>query len=681
MHLGPPRTTPHASLSHREPPGRRRGGMIALLTTLLVGLGLLAGAGSAVADEPFTMPQPLVDTTSDQVLAGSTAQVTQAQERVQQDGEYWLWVVYVDSFEGMDPLEWADETARSSSLNDEDLLLAVAVEDRAFALSAAQSVPDSVVNGAYDAARSSLSEAAAGSADWGDAAIAVADSLTAPSGATTFFLVAAIVVVVLVVVLFFYYRASKKRRAALAEQDTKALVDRSGTELVALDDQLRTMQEELGFAQAQFGSQETTQLARDLEVATERATRAFHLRRQLEESTDEGKRRRLAQEILTICQETATSLEAHEDRLEEMRQAQQDAPAALSRLSERAESLLPGVEQARGQVTALAERYPATALETVRDNPDRAAALIESARAAVADGQQDVTAGDLAGAVEATRVVEHALGQAETLLQGVARAEEDLANAGARVAGAIASISGDVADARRLAATDAGVQALVASAENSIARSADATGPGGDPLGALAELAEREAALDGALEPYREEEEIARRAQAQLTERANRLTSQIQGIDAFITARRGVIGPQARTELAEALRLLQQAQRREATDHKAAAADLTQAEQHAARAHQAAQQDVSSWQSTPQQVPGRVGGSGGVDLGSLVLGGILAGGGRRRGPSVRYGYGSSRGGGISFGGSGGRSRGGSRGGGFGGGSRGGSRGGGRGGRF
>lgn len=110
MHLGPPRTTPHASLSHREPPGRRRGGMIALLTTLLVGLGLLAGAGSAVADEPFTMPQPLVDTTSDQVLAGSTAQVTQAQERVQQDGEYWLWVVYVDSFEGMDPLEWADET-------------------------------------------------------------------------------------------------------------------------------------------------------------------------------------------------------------------------------------------------------------------------------------------------------------------------------------------------------------------------------------------------------------------------------------------------------------------------------------------------------------------------------------------------------------------------------------------
>lgn len=515
--------------------------------------------------------------------------------------------------------------------------------------------------------------------------MAVADSLTAPSGAATFFVVAAIVVVVLVLVLFLYYRASKKRRAALAEQDTQSLVDRSGSELVALDDQVRTMQEELGFAQAQFGTEATIELSRDLQAATERTTHAFQLRRQLEESSDEAIRRRCAEEILAVCEQTQAALEAHEDRLDEMRQAQQDAPAALGRLSERAESLLPRVQSAREQVAALAQRYPATALETVQDNPDRAAALIDSARAAVAEGQQDVTAGDLAAAVEATRVVEHALGQAESLLDGVARAEQDLANAGARVASAIASISGDVADARRLAATDAGVQALVTGAEDSIARASRATDPGGDPLGALAELAQREAALDGALEPYREADEIARRAQAQLTERSQRLTSQIQGIDAFISARRGVVGPQARTELAEALRLMQQAQRRGPADHKAAAADLTQAEQHATRAHQLAQQDVSSWQSTPQQVPGRVGGTGGVDLGSLVLGGILAGGGRRRGPSVRYGYGSSRGNTIRFGGSGGRSRGGSRGGGFGGGSRGGgrggSRGGGRGGRF
>jgi hypothetical protein len=146
----------------------------------------------------------------------------------------------------------------------------------------------------------------------------------------------------------------------------------------------------------------------------------------------------------------------------------------------------------------------------------------------------------------------------------------------------------------------------------------------------------------------------------------------------FIDTRRGAVGPEARTRLAEAQRHLDVAVELGRDDPVAALREAHQATTMAQQALDRAQDDVSRWSGGgygggyggPGGFGGGYGGGrGGVDLGSLVLGGILAGGGRGGGfggglggggLGGGFGGGGRRSGGGSFGGSGGRRTGGGR---------------------
>jgi hypothetical protein len=187
----------------------------------------------------------------------------------------------------------------------------------------------------------------------------------------------------------------------------------------------------------------------------------------------------------------------------------------------------------------------------------------------------------------------------------------------------------------------------------------------------------------------RDAEERVRRAAASLDQALLTARSGIAAAGDFISTRRGAVGPEARTRLAEAQRHLDLAVAQGRTDPVGGLREAQLAGALAQEALQRAQSDVAGWGGGgygpggfgggygPGGFGGGYGGGrGGVDLGSLVLGGILFGGGRGAG-----GYGGSYGGGVgggSFGGGGG-SRGGGRGPGSFGGSR--SRGRSGGGRF
>jgi hypothetical protein len=132
--------------------------------------------------------------------------------------------------------------------------------------------------------------------------------------------------------------------------------------------------------------------------------------------------------------------------------------------------------------------------------------------------------------------------------------------------------------------------------------------------------------------------------------------SSVAAANDFVTTRRGAVGGEARTRLAEAQRHLDMATGLAERDPAAALREAQRADALAQEALRAAQADVGRW-SAP------VGGGGagsGVDLGSLILGGILFGGGRGGG-------GGWGGGGAGWGG-GGYGSGSGRGGGWGGGS-------------
>lgn len=699
-------------------PSAPRGGsrtarlLLALVLGTLTTFGLVLAGGvtsPAGAVEPFFLEQPLTDRTTGNVLNDGFDEAEAALTQVGTDTDYQLWAVFVDTFTGASSaVEWADETAVDSDLvGTNDLLLAVAVDQRSFALSADAALPDSVYDRAYDAASAALSNAVNGSGTWSAAVVATADALKgapagggsggtgdADGGGVSLFVIAIIAVAVVVIVVALVFSRRKKKVAGARsgggspEVPTEELVKQSGTALVAIDDELRTFEQDLGFAEAQFGASATAGAGQTLKQAREHVQQAFAWRRQLDETTAEPQRRQLATSILQLCKGVHEAIATHSETIEGLRQEQANVPARLGALDRRIGELTSRVEPARQSLAALAVQYPPNALASVASSPDQAADLVQAAASAVAAGRARLSAQDPAGAVEQAHVAENALGQAASLLDGVDRARSDLANAASRLREATSSITSDLADAQRLAPQDSAVGALASRAQGAVTRAATATAPGGDPLASLAELADAEAALDAALAPYREAAEVARRARAQVEERAGRLEASIRATNDYIDARRGAVGPHARTDLAEAIRLLGLARQDVSGNPERALATIQQAEQHAARATQLAQADVAQWEQNQRRGgPGGTGGGsrGGIDIGSLILGGILLGGGNNRrstGSTWGGGFGGgsswgggSRGGGSRGGGSfGGRSGGGMRGGG-------GSRGGSRGGRF
>ncbi|CAN5275010.1 hypothetical protein BH24ACT9_BH24ACT9_14410 [soil metagenome] len=232
----------------------------------------------------------------------------------------------------------------------------------------------------------------------------------------------------------------------------------------------------------------------------------------------------------------------------------------------------------------------------------------------------------------------------------------------------------DMADARTLLASGdpSGLAAVVAQVESALAAvdAALAPTPGvlPDPLNALRQLTEADVALDDALGSAREAQAQAEHTKRTLDQAMLAAQSSLAAAADFISTRRGAIGSQARTRLAEGQRHLDQAMSLSTTDPAAATREAQYADALGQQALQHAHNDVGrsagggAFGSEGGGFSGRgYGGRGGPDLGSLILGGILFGGGRGGGGGFGGGFsGGGRGGGRrsagSFGGAGSRGR-------------------------
>ncbi|MBB2924237.1 TPM domain-containing protein [Cellulomonas cellasea] len=676
----PSASTPELTRAAPAPWITRAAAACAVLLGLLAALG---PASPAAAVEPLNVPSRITDQVG--ALSGSTAEVEASLDRLSEDTAYDLFVVFVDGFSGREGEQWARETAAASGLGAEDVILAVAVDDRRYGMwvqSAGEITEDEATRVRVD-----LVEPRLAAGDWAGAAVAAADGLrdaalgtgTAASGGGGGF--GTVLVIGLVVVLgILVVRSLVRRRSAagkagaqpagaapqgLAALPTPELNRRASQALVAIDDALTTSAQELGFAQAQFGLEATRQFGAALEEARARVSEAFRWRQQLDDSTPETEpqARQIMIAIIETCQVAADSLDAHTDEFEKMRDLQARAPQVLDDAEQRATEVAARVEPARATVAQLATTYPAAALASVTPNPDQASALLAGAHESVARGREALTADDRGAAVGAARAAQDAVAQAVTLLDAVDRAGQDLARAGTDLTAAIASISADFADAERLAPREPAVQAAV-QAGRAAASAAEAARTGGDPLAALRDVRAAEARLDETLEPFRERAEHEARARAQLDDQLGRLASHIRAVHDYIETRRGAVGPEARTRLSEAARLAQQAHRDAATDATGALSLAHRAGELANEAQQLAQLDVQDWEDQRRQRSGYGGfGGGGSNVGGMVLGGILLD------SLLRGGGGGFGGGGFGGGGFGGGGGGGGDGGGFGGGGR------------
>ena len=450
--------------------------------------------------------------------------------------------------------------------------------------------------------------------------------------------------------------------AGPAAMTVEQLRTQAGSALVQADDTVRAAAEELSYAQAQFGLSATDAFTAALDSARKHLSRCFELRKILDDDIPETEpqQRQMYTEILQHCSEAVSEIRAQEEAFNKRRGIEANLPTSIAETTQRADETEQAIVMAETVLVTLSAAYPASSLTSVAQAPEQARRLLTAGRTALDQARASVETSQDATAVEQVRIAQGSIAQAGELAAQVIGARERLQSAAKDLEAAIASISSDLVDAKRLegAVPAATLAPLVADAEAAVAEGRQASGanPSGDPLAALDHLARAEAAIDAALAPAREREENDSRARASLGSRLARLNSQVESVTSYITTYRGAVGPSARTALSEAARHATAATTVQTTDPVAALAEVAAAEPLVAQAQALAEADVrgssSSWSPNSgerysySRYYGRSGG--GLDLGSLLLGGLLLGGGHNYGGWSSHHHDSDWGGGGGF---------------------------------
>jgi uncharacterized membrane protein YgcG len=643
-----------------------------VLAILAAGVLLAPTAGSV---PPFRLPGYVTDQA--QVLNGSQlSEVKQAVDRLYSKRHIRLWVVYVDSFSGQGAVNWAESTRRESDLSNEDAILAVATTDRSYAFLAgpATGLNSSEVS---DLRRTRI-EPALRDNDWAGAAIAAADGMDKPTGSgsgfSPFALVAALAVLVVLVLLLWLWsrRRRRKRReaefaaarrvdpsdpTALAAVQIDALDDLSKSMVVDVDNAVRTSDNELALAVEEFGDKETAPFTKAVTAAKTTLAQAFNVRQILDDAIPEtaSQRRDLLTRVVVAAAKADRELDAQREAFTQLRDLVINAPSRLDAMTQQMVDLTARLEPSSQALAALHKQFADAALASVAGN-------VETAKQRLAFADQNITTGRnlvsrpadrQTGLVDAIRAAESALGQARTLLDAVDSAATDINRAIGTLPSAIADIQNGIKSAGdQLARGDTSHEAELSAARDVAVKAvADAQSTGAtDPLGAFTTLTQADAELDRLLASVAEEREAADRLSRTFDQALFNAQSRVRAVSDYIDVRRGAIGPEARTRLAESVRQLQAARDKRDTSISEAIAHANGAAMLASQAQSMATADA---QAAQRAYAGRYGSGGGSNmgavLGGIILGNILSGGGMGGGIGGGMGGGWSS---TSYGGSG-----------------------------
>ncbi|WP_338069446.1 TPM domain-containing protein [Specibacter cremeus] len=640
---------------------------------------LVLPAAAAHAEPPVTIPGGTYIVDNAAVLGNDKAKVQDAINKLGHDHGMTLFVVYVNSFDGVTPVTWATDVATKKQLGPQDAVLAVAVQDSKYALIADTSVITPAQN---DTIQKSALLPQLKQHNWAQAAIDTAAALGDAAGggkgtvpnATGGLVALGVggVVVVGGVGTALLMRSKRKQRSERQRElgygadgagiDPNAgvpipeLRTKAGSMLIAADDAIKASDHEVGFAQASYGDEAVKPFQAALQAARTHLNESFKLQQLLDDEIPDTieETRSWYGQIIAHCQEAGAALDAQKAKFDELRELERTAPQVLAKVSADAATVTGQVDAAEVALAGLRERYADSALATVADNIAQANERLEFVQTAAKEAGDKLGAQDTAGAAVAVKAAEESLLQATVLLEAIGKTEQSIGASSQALGPALAAALADLDKAKAMV-RDPQFQRFtptVTSAETVLADARAQSGSGKiDPVALLAGVQAAHGQLDELLTGIRNQQEQALRAQAALTQAIMSAQAHIQAADDFISTRRGGVGSQARTRLSEAQRNLDYAVSIKDSDPANALVYAQQALQLAQQALAYAQNDVDGFGGG-----GGYGGRGsmGGGMGGAILGGILGG---------MIGGGFSGGGGFGGGGFGG----GGGGGGFGGG--------------
>ncbi|MEW1918279.1 TPM domain-containing protein [Pseudarthrobacter oxydans] len=637
-------------------------------------------AGAAWAEDPVSIPsgQNIVDNAD--VLGSREGEVQEAIQKLLKDHKYNLYVVTVDRFTNPTvPADWAAAVATQKGMGRSDAILAIAKDDSkfSFALNSASpikskqgaisqnAVTANLAGGNPDFAQAAIDTAAA----IGDAASGGAGNVPSGEGAGAAVLVGTGVVAVGGAGAYLYFRNKRKKAAGqaanasygpqgaeldpLASLSIEELRRKGGSLLIEADDAIKSSEQELMFAQAQYGDSAVGNFTKALHEAKAHLSESFKLQQQLDDhipDTEEQQRTWLG-EIIRRSEAALASLQEQKADFDSLRELEKNAPQALAAVNAGAREADSKISSAEESLTSLRAKYAESALTQVSDNILQAKERLAFVQNATATAQQKLAEGEGSLAAVAVRAAEESLHQTNVLLDAIARVSSNLDEARSSLENAVVDTSQDLAQARAMIQSGAHPELAgpVAGVENALAQvKAEIQGGKIDPIATLQRVETAHQSLDQALSGIRDQQEQARRAQASLQQTIMSAQAQISATSDYITARRGGVGTEARTRLAESQRNLDYALSIARTDPVTALTYAQQAHALAAQAAQLAQADVDHFGGYANQGYGRggmFGGGGGGGLGGAILGGILINSILNGGGGAGWGGGHSDGGG------------------------------------
>lgn len=619
----------------------------ALLALFLV----LAPATTARATAPVDLGGAYVLDEADVLSSSQQSDIESAIKKLYDETQTQLYVVFVPTF--TNPSEhaaWGDATMQRNQIDTDSIVLSIAVDDR---IADVQQTNETSIS-ASDAQSAYNDDAvpALKNGDWAGAALAFANGLTdtqAPPNLTWLWVLLLVVVVALVVIVLVVRARNKRRTAAATKAQEASLAElerTAGGALVTIDDELRTAEQEVGFATAQFGADAAKPFAEAVAAAQQNVRKAFTFQQQLDDEIPDSPQQRAdwANQIIAICEQAHASIEEQTDSFDKLRALEDGVDEAAVALAEAVAAAPASVSAAGAALERVRGSYSGRTLATVSDSVDQAQRVLAYATERSQAATAAIGAGDKGEAVVAVRDAQHALAQVQQLTSSASAAESTFAEATARAEAMRIDIEGDVAAARTLQAGGPELAAAVTRAETVLRQGLDPK----DPIAAVDALTKANTEIDEAIATARGVQEQQQRAARALDDALRDARNRISQAREFISLHRGGVGPTARTRLSEAERALDDAVQLATTDPGQALQAARAAEQYAAAAMDAANDDMGGWGGGGGGFGG--GGGNGAQLGGLVTGIVL--GGLLGGRGGSFGGGSFGGGGGGFGGGG-----------------------------
>ena len=522
-------------------------------------VAMLVGGAPAFATEPLTTSGHVTD--PDGFLSDEQRETIETPAK----SFYSTYTTYIDvavipNFSGQKPLAWCEDTLEKSRTKGKGILYVVAYEDGtnvscAGSELAKDSITRLMLDGALSAARYkhkttplTPEEAVAGSRAFIDALRSDYDFRARNAAENSKRrqeeekrreerkkeeqkgnLVVNIFIFVLIVIVVgsnVWVWVRKQREYEYAEPPTEdteptPIVDtvrrdalRAAAEarrrLSEAEEQVRAAEEDWNFARAQFGSAAAEEYGRRLEAAKEAIARGFDTLKQIEQTPDSHAKRRLATSITEDLDKNLPPLQDARKEFDAQREKRSSLPTQLTDARERLVEELADLERSKEELSSIAGLYTESMLASLQDNPQRAAQLLESARAALETASAHIDT-DATRAASALDTAQRALTMANAQTDAIFSAKTDLDGFRERLTASIGSVSATLSDAKQLDSSDA-FSPLLDEAEAAITRGQRALVSDEDPLGALENLRDVELRLEAVLAPLMTQEEARHKA-------------------------------------------------------------------------------------------------------------------------------------------------------------------------